>query len=49
LSATLSPYSGGSMILGRILGRNPTIFARWNLPWAVVCLAAYGALLAAFS
>jgi hypothetical protein len=49
LSATLSPYSGGSMILGRILGRNPAIFARWNLPWAAACLAAYGALLAAFS
>jgi hypothetical protein len=45
LSATLSPYSGGSMILARILGRNPTVFRIWNQPWAAACLALYGALL----
>ena len=45
LSATLSAYSGGSMILARILGRNPTVFRIWNLPWAAACLALYGALL----
>lgn len=48
LSATLSAYSGGSMILARILGRNPTVFRIWNLPWAAACLLLYGALLVLF-
>jgi hypothetical protein len=45
LSATLSAYSGGSMLLARIIGRSPDLFRTWNLPWAAACFAIYGAAL----
>jgi len=49
LSSTLSAYSGGSMILARIIGRNPGVFRTWNLPWVAACLLLYGGLLALFA
>ncbi len=44
LSATLSAYSGGTMLMARIMERDPSIFRRWNLPWAAVCFAVFGAI-----
>jgi hypothetical protein len=42
LSSVLSAYSGGTMLLGRIVGVSPTVFRRWNLPWAATCFAVFG-------
>lgn len=44
LSATLSAYSGGTMLMARIIDRDPSIFRRWNLPWAIVCYALFAAI-----
>jgi hypothetical protein len=41
LSSTLSAWSGGTMLLARILGRDPSVFRAWNLPWAAACFALY--------
>jgi hypothetical protein len=42
LSSVLSAYSGGTMLLARIVGVEPTAFRRWNLPWAATCFALFG-------
>lgn len=42
LSSVLSAYSGGTMLLARIVGTRPTTFRRWNLPWAATCFALFG-------
>jgi hypothetical protein len=44
LSAVLSAYSGGTMLLARIAEVSPTVTRRWNLPWAAVCFGVYAAL-----
>ncbi|MBI3503374.1 MAG: hypothetical protein HY059_00930 [Proteobacteria bacterium] len=44
ISATLSAYSGGTMLMARIIDRDPSIFRRWNMPWAVVCFLLYAAI-----
>ncbi len=44
ISATLSAYSGGTMLMARIIDRDPSIFRRWNLPWAVVCFLLYATI-----
>jgi hypothetical protein len=44
LSATLSAYSGGTMLMARIIERDPSIFRIWNMPWAIVCFALYAAI-----
>jgi hypothetical protein len=44
LSATLSAYSGGTMLMARIIDRDPSIFRRWNLPWVAVCFVLYAAI-----
>ncbi len=44
LSATLSAYSGGTMLMARIIDRDPSIFCRWNLPWVAVCFVLYAAI-----
>jgi hypothetical protein len=49
LSATLSAYSGGSMLLARIIGRSPAMFRTWNLPWAAACFVLYGAVVFALA
>jgi hypothetical protein len=41
MSATLSAWSGGTMLLARILDRDPSVFRTWNLPWAAACFAIY--------
>ena len=41
LSSTLSAWSGGTMLLARILDRDPSVFRTWNLPWAAACFAIY--------
>jgi hypothetical protein len=41
LSAVLSAYSGGSMLLARIAHVDPSVFRRWNLPWASACLGIF--------
>jgi hypothetical protein len=42
LSSVLSAYSGGTMLLARIVGVAPTSFRSWNLPWAATCFAVFG-------
>jgi hypothetical protein len=42
LSSVLSAYSGGTMLLSRIVGVEPALFRRWNLPWAATCFALFG-------
>ncbi|MBI1243517.1 MAG: hypothetical protein GC202_00795 [Alphaproteobacteria bacterium] len=42
LSATLSPYSGGTMLMARIMERDPSVFRRWSTPWAIVCFMLFG-------
>jgi len=44
LSAVLSAYSGGTMLLARIAEVSPAVTRRWNLPWAAVCFGVYAAL-----
>jgi uncharacterized membrane protein len=44
LSATLSAYSGGTMLMARIIERDPSVFRTWNLPWACVCFALFAAI-----
>lgn len=44
LSATLSPYSGGTMLMARIMERDPSVFRRWSMPWAIVCFVLFGFL-----
>lgn len=44
LSAVLSAYSGGSMLLARIAGVTPARTRRWNLPWAALCFGIYALL-----
>jgi hypothetical protein len=42
ISSVLSAYSGGTMLLSRIVGVSPSVFRRWNLPWAASCFALFG-------
>jgi hypothetical protein len=44
LSATLSAYSGGTMLMARIIGRDPSVFRTWNMPWVAVCFVLYAAI-----
>ncbi len=44
LSAALSAYSGGSMLLARIAEVSPVVTRRWNLPWATLCFGFYTVL-----
>ncbi|MFM7345802.1 MAG: hypothetical protein ACKO1J_10605 [Tagaea sp.] len=41
ISSVLSAYSGGTMLLSRIVGVSPSVFRRWNLPWAASCFALF--------
>lgn len=44
LSAVLSAYSGGTMLLARIAEVSPVVTRRWNLPWAALCFGIYAGL-----
>ncbi|MBL8654771.1 MAG: hypothetical protein JNJ97_11230 [Alphaproteobacteria bacterium] len=44
LSAVLSAYSGGTMLLARIAEVSPAVTRRWNLPWAMLCFGFYTVL-----
>ncbi len=48
LSAVLSAYSGGTMLLARIAEVSPAVTRRWNLPWAMLCFGFYTVLVYLF-
>ncbi len=39
LAAVTSPYSGGMLLLARVVGERPLMIQLWNLKYAAVCSA----------
>lgn len=46
MSSITSPFSGGSLILARVVGKGPFEFQRWNWAFGLTCTALMAALFA---
>lgn len=39
LASATSPFTGGSLVVARLIGKRPFVLQRWNLPYAAICAA----------